>query len=113
MLDPGGDDLRGMTRKLDDSETTRCRVEALENQLQRPPVEYGLGARIMPVSDGWRVDFFSVPDFEQEPGTTYDSLEDAVQILLEWLPKVNSPEERDRARAVEEELRRRMNDEHS
>jgi hypothetical protein len=70
--------------------------------------QYGLGARIMPAHDGWKVDFFSVPDFEQEPGTTFATLQEAVQLVLEWLPRVNSEEERAKAKALEELLRLRL-----
>ena len=65
----------------------------------------------MPVTDGWKIDFFSVPDFEQEPGTTFSSLREAVQTILEWLPRVNTEEERAKARALEEMLWLRLQEE--
>ena len=45
-----------------------------------------------------------VTDFEQEPGTTFSSLQEVVQTILEWPPRVNTEEERAKARVLEEML---------
>jgi hypothetical protein len=83
-------------------------IEVPMNARQLRAFRYGLGARIMPVNKGWRVDFFSVPDFEQESGTDYPSLQEAVETVMEWLPRVNTEEEREKARLMEELLRLRL-----
>jgi hypothetical protein len=54
----------------------------------------------MPVSDGWCVHYFSVPDFDAEPGDTYSSFETALAAIGDILPMVNAEEER--ARALQE-----------
>jgi len=70
-------------------------LEALQN---------GVAATIMPVTNGWRVQYFSVPSFDQEPGTTFPTFASALAAIGDVLPRVNSPEERARARADLEAL---------
>lgn len=55
--------------------------------------EYGVAASIMPVSDGWKVDYFSVPDFEREPGHVFSSFDRALAAVARVLPHANPPEE--------------------
>lgn len=68
-------------------------------------LQHGVAATITPVSDGWRVHYFSVPDFEQQPGTTFSTFQAALAAMDEVLPVVNSSKERSRAR---DELRERL-----
>jgi hypothetical protein len=100
-----------MTEERDNVSEAHDPLETSLNARQLRAFQYGLGARIMPVADGWKIDFFSVPDFEQEPGTTFSSLQEAVQTILEWLPRVNTEEERAKARALEEMLWLRLQEE--
>jgi hypothetical protein len=62
--------------------------------------EQGWAATVMPVHDGWKVQYFSDPSFEDEVGTTFSSLPDALAAISEMLPIVNSPEEKERARRL-------------
>lgn len=100
-----------MTHERDDSVEAPGRRKTPLNARQLRAFRYGLGARIMPATDGWKIDFFSVPDFEREPGTTCSSLKEAVQLILEWLPRVNTEEERAKAQALEEMVRLRLQQE--
>jgi hypothetical protein len=100
-----------MTQKRNDVDKALDPLETSLNARQLRAFQHGLGARIMPVADGWKIDFFSVPDFEQEPGTTFSRLQEAVQTILEWLPRVNTEEERAKARALEEMLWLRLQEE--
>jgi hypothetical protein len=61
-------------------------------------LQHGVGASIMPVSDGWRVHYFSIPTFEEEPGTTFPDFDSALAAIKEVLPPVNTEEQRERAR---------------
>jgi hypothetical protein len=75
----------------------------VERKLELTPeqlrgLQYGVAAIIMPVSGGWRVHYFSIPDFGQEPGTDFPSFEAAIAAIEDVLPAVNTPEERARAR---------------
>lgn len=80
-------------------------VEARRKDAEQPePFEYGVGVCIMPVRDGWKVEYFSAADFEREPGTTYPSLEGVLQSVREVLLGANTDEERATARALEEIL---------
>ena len=67
--------------------------------------QWGVAATIMPVTDGWRIHYFSVPDFDEEPGTTFPTFEAAISALQEVLPVVNTDEARATAR---EELKGRL-----
>lgn len=74
-------------------------------------LQYGVAASLMPVGDGWRLHYFSLPHFEDEPGTDFPSFEAALDAMVEVLPAVNTDEERARAR---DELHDRMrNSNHS
>jgi hypothetical protein len=53
------------------------------------------------------VHYFSIPDFDQEPGTDFPSFEAVIDAVRDVLPAVNTSEERTRAR---EELNERMRD---
>ena len=61
-------------------------------------IQAGIATTLMPVRDGWRVDYFRVVDFEAEPGTTFPTFEAAVEAITEVLPVINSDEERECAR---------------
>lgn len=60
--------------------------------------EYGVAASIMPVSEGWKVDYFSVPDFEREPGHVFATFDHAMEAMARVLPHANPPEARDNVR---------------
>jgi hypothetical protein len=68
-------------------------------------LQYGVAAAIMPVTGGWRVQYFSIPSFEAEPGTDFSTLEGAVVETAKILAAMNTDEER--ARACDE-LRQHM-----
>lgn len=59
----------------------------------------GVAATIMPVNDGWRVHYFSLPSFEEESGTDFPSLAAALQAVADVLSSINSAEQRERAAA--------------
>lgn len=61
--------------------------------------EWGWGAKLMPVKDGWKLHYYSTPSFEEEPGTVYSTLVDAIEALSDILPAANSLEQKERARA--------------
>src|SRR5436305_12352809 len=86
---------------LDSDNRTELTLEQLRGFQQ------GIAVTIMPVRDGWRVHYFSITDFDDEPGTTFPSFEAALAAVEEVLPAVNSPEERERA---DRELRQRLRD---
>lgn len=69
--------------------------------------EQGWGVRIMPIRVGWKVHYFSTPDFENEPGSPFASFEDAIEAVCAVLPAANSEEQRAQARA---DLRRLPSD---
>lgn len=52
----------------------------------------------MPVAEGWKVSYFSMASFETETGTTFPSIEAAIEAVRTLLVSVNLPDERDRAR---------------
>jgi len=66
---------------------------------QLEALQHGVAATIMPVASGWRVQYFSGQDFDGQPGTTFPSFAAALAAIGEVLPRVNSEEERARARA--------------
>ncbi len=68
-------------------------------------LQQGIGVSIMPVSDGWRVLYFSLPDFDEEPGKTFRALDAAVADVVRMLPKLNTEERREKAR---QELAKRL-----
>jgi len=72
----------------DDVELTIRRLEGLQQ---------GIAGILMPVSDGWRVHYFSLPTFDNEPGTTFSSFETAIEAIVSVLPAVNTLEEKARA----------------
>ena len=67
--------------------------------------QYGIAGVIMPVTGGWRIHYFSIPNFDGEPGSTFPTYEEAMSALDEVLPVANSPGERERAT---QELRERV-----
>jgi len=67
--------------------------------------QFGVAVVIMPVTEGWRVHYFSIPDFDDEPGTTFPTYGAAMQAVDDVLPVVNSREQRERAT---HELRERL-----
>lgn len=69
--------------------------------------QWGVAATLMPVTGGWRIHYFSVPDFDEEPGTTFPTFEAAISALQEVLPTVNTEEARATAR---EELEQRLHE---
>jgi hypothetical protein len=82
------------------------RPEPLELTLEQlRSYQYGIAGVIMPVTDGWRIHYFSLPNFDEEPGTTFPTYEAAMSGLDEVLPVANSPQERERAT---DELRERV-----
>jgi len=92
-----------MTRNddADGPEPSAGKIRMTEEQLRA--YEQGWAARIMPVKAGWKIDYFSIPDFEREPGTVFPTFEDALIALAEVLPAANAEEQRLKAR---EDLRR-------
>jgi hypothetical protein len=60
--------------------------------------EHGWAAMIMPVQAGWKVQYVSTPSFEEESGTTFETIDEALAAIREVLPTVNTPQERRRAR---------------
>jgi hypothetical protein len=60
--------------------------------------EHGWAAMIMPVQASWKVQYVSSSSFEEESGTTFETLDEALAAIREVLPAVNTPEERARAR---------------
>lgn len=80
----------------------------------RASYEYGVGASIMPVGEGWKVAYFSSPNFESQTGTVFGTFEEALMAIEELLPLVNSAEEKVKARELEEivwlRLRQRLGD---
>ena len=67
-------------------------------------VQRGVAATIMPVAGGWKVQYVTGLDFEDEHGTTYSQISEAVEAIIKMLPLVNSEEGRARAREMEERL---------
>lgn len=82
------------TKRTSDSDSADRRALS-ENQLEA--LQHGVAATVMPVSGGWRVHYFSVPDFDDQPGTDFAAFADALQSIADILPTINSPEERERA----------------
>ncbi len=66
--------------------------------------EWGWGAKLMPVKDGWKIHYYSTPTFEKEPGTVFPDFAEAIAALCTLLPEANSPEQKDQARADLERL---------
>ncbi len=84
-----------------DREPGEPNVPALDEALspeQLRGLQDGVGAVILPVTDGWRIRYFSLPDFDAEPGTTFSSFDAAMAALQKVLPVINTDEERARAR---------------
>jgi hypothetical protein len=67
--------------------------------------EQGWAAIIMPVRAGWKIQYVSPPSFEEESGTTFETIDEALAAIREVLSAVNSSEERERAR---QDLERRQ-----
>jgi len=63
--------------------------------------QQGWAARIVPVEGRWRIVYYSSPSFAAEPGTDFDTIEEALSVIAEYLPKANSPQERAKARDLE------------
>jgi len=63
--------------------------------------QQGWAAQIMPVEGRWRLVYYSSPSFDTEPGTDFDTLEEALSVIAEYLPKANSAEERAKASDLE------------
>ena len=59
--------------------------------------EQGWAVVIMPVPDGWRIRYVSANVFADEPGTTFEAINEALAAIQEVLPAVNTPEARARA----------------
>lgn len=80
----------------------------------RAAYEYGVGASIVPVGEGWRVSYFSGPGFAARTGTTFATLEEALVDVRGLLLAVNSEDEKAKARDLEEivwlRLRQRLSD---
>lgn len=70
-------------------------------------LQCGVAASIMPAADGWRVHYFSLSDFDSQPGTSFPSFDEALAAIKAVLPHVNSPEQRVRA---QQELREFIGD---
>lgn len=62
-------------------------------------LQWGVAATIMPVQRGWRIHYFSIPTFEEEPGTDFPSFDVAIAAVIETIPAINSHEKRARALA--------------
>lgn len=95
-----------MPREYDEDGTEPDRPPPLTPEQLRG-LQYGVAATLMPVGDGWRLHYFSLPHFEDGPGTDFPSFEAALEAMVEVLPAVNTDEERARAR---DELRDRLRD---
>lgn len=92
-----------------DGEPDNAEVNEIHlNVRQLRAFQYGVGARLMPVHDGWRLDFFTVEDFEREPGTTYRTLDESMEVVRRLLPTVNTEEARAKARTMDEMLSARL-----
>lgn len=81
------------------SHTTEPGEELVLTPEQLQGLSRGVAATIMPVSGGWRVHYFSIPDFENEPGDDFPTFEDALAAVSGVLPALNTEEERQRAAA--------------
>jgi hypothetical protein len=86
-------------------EPTESGDVSLSNQ-QLEAFERGWGASIMPDRDGWKVQYFSVQDFDDEPGDVFASFEEAVEAISDVLPAVNSEADRARAQKLLQQRRR-------
>ena len=80
-------------------------VSLSDEQLEA--VAQGWGASIMPDRDGWKVQYFSVQNFADQPGDVFASFEEAVAAITDVLPAVNSGADRERAQKTLQERRRR------
>ena len=78
---------------------------SLSNQ-QLAAFEQGWGASIMPDRDGWKVQYFSIQHFADEPGDVFASFEEAVAAISDVLPAVNSEADRARAQKLLQQRRR-------
>jgi hypothetical protein len=87
-----------MTLDSGSEENTAVERKAKLTPEQLRGLQYGVAVTLMPVSEGWRVHYFSIPDFDEEPGTDFPSFEAAIDAIEDVLPAVNTPEERARAR---------------
>lgn len=92
-----------MDERSEDVRADRARQPLTDEQLAA--FKQGWAATIMPVEDGWKINYFSVSDFEDEPGTTFPSIDEALGALRAILAAVNLPEERERARRALEHPR--------
>ena len=89
-----------MTQKSNDDEISDIGMTAE----QLAAYEHGWGAMIMPSSRGWKLYYFSVPDFDEEPGTVFPDFDAAMDALYEILPAANSQEQKEKARRDLERL---------
>jgi len=80
--------------------------DAALSDRQLEAFEQGWGASIMPDRDGWKVQYFSVQHFADEPGDVFASFEEAVAAISDVLPVVNSEADRARARKTLQDRRR-------
>ena len=80
-----------------DDVTTHHVADSLTDE-QLAAFEHGWAAIIMPASEGWKIRYVSTPSFDDEPGTTFGSLDEALAAIHEVLPAVNTPQEKARAR---------------
>lgn len=85
-----------------DREAERAEIPLNARELRA--VQQGVAAMIMPVAGGWKVQYLSGLDFEQEHGRTYSTLDEATEAVTDLLPIVNSEAGRHRAREMEELL---------
>jgi len=83
----------------DDDILSREDIPATIHELRA--FQQGWAARIVPVEGRWRIVYYSSPSFGAEPGSDFDTLEEALAVIAEYLPKANSPEERAKARDLE------------
>lgn len=61
----------------------------------------------MPIRAGWKIHYFSIPDFESELGTPFTTFADAIDAVCSVLPAANSEDQRAKARS---ELRRLLSE---
>jgi hypothetical protein len=99
---------RGMGDKREEAADIVESFDVPMNARQLRAYQHGVGVRIMPARDGWKIDFFGLEDFEAEQGQTYATLEAALRVAREWLPRVNTKEEREKAKVLEELLWRQL-----
>lgn len=85
--------------QIDDEILSREDIPATIHELRA--FQQGWAARIIPVEGRWRIVYYSSPSFAAEPGTDFDTIEEALSVMAEYLPRANSPEERAKASDLE------------